>query len=138
MTLQATLPPVPGRAHASRQGDCPVLRWPEELAGRAWDGGCETWEDVRFAARSARVLSHLQAAADERDVVALMTQQDFAQDLLAAALGLPSPIGGGLTFNLNNTATVFLECPAHAGACGVRTVHWMNRTAHLSADLLTH
>lgn len=67
-----------------------------------------------------------------------MTHQDVVQDLLAAALGLPSLIGGGLTYILNNTATVFLECPAPAGECGVRTVHWMNRTAHLSVDLLTH
>lgn len=49
--------PVPRWDHASLQGDGPVLHWPEELAGRAWDGGCEAWEDVRFATRAARVTS---------------------------------------------------------------------------------
>jgi len=130
--------PVLGRDHASLQLDCPTLRWPHELEGRAWDGGCEAWEDARFKARAANVITHLRTISSEADVVALITHQDFAQYLLADVLGLPTPSGNVLTFLLNNTATAHVECWTDASDATHRIVHWINRTCHLGPGLLTH
>ncbi|UBV45088.1 histidine phosphatase family protein (plasmid) [Deinococcus taeanensis] len=114
--------PVPGRDHASLLLDCPALQWPQDLTGRAWDGGCEPWADAHFTARAAAVLAHLQATDGDADVMALITHQDFAQYLLAHVLGLPAQ-QSALTFQFNNTATAHIEVRATAGGPTYRTVH---------------
>lgn len=130
--------PVLGREHTSLQMECPVLQWPEELEGKAWDGGCEAWEDRRFKERAANVLTQLQAIASEADVITLITHQDFAQYLLAHVLELPSRRGHALTFLFNNTATAHIELRANGKGSVHRIAHWINRTSHLNSDLITH
>ncbi|WP_102126160.1 histidine phosphatase family protein [Deinococcus planocerae] len=132
--LEGGFTPVMGRDHVSLLADCPVLVWPEELHGQAWGGGCEPWDHAGFAKRAVSVGRHLRKAADEADVVALITHHDFAQHLIAELLGLPALPGKALTFRLNNTATAHLELNADSGA---RAVHWINRTCHLTPDHLT-
>lgn len=129
--------PVAGRDHASLQVDCPALLWPEELQGRAWNGGCEPWESAHFATRAAVVNARLRRTAREADVVALITHHDFAQYLVAELLGLPALNGGTLTFRLNNTATARIELGVDAAGAEARVLHWFNRVGHLTPDLVT-
>ncbi|MBB5233462.1 histidine phosphatase family protein [Deinococcus budaensis] len=129
--------PVMGRDHVSLQIDCPDLLWPDEIRGQAWEGGGEPWDPTGFAGRAANVSRHLRRVADEADVVALITHHDFAQYLIAELLGLPALHGEGLTFRLNNTATAHIELIPDPSGSDRRVLHWVNRTAHLTPDLLT-
>ncbi len=128
--------PVAGRDHVALSVECPPLLWPHALQGQPWDGGCEPWEAEGFTARAARVSAHLQARAQDADVVALVTHHDFAQYLMADLLGLSALNGVSLTFRLNNAATAYLELDGESGVNG-RLLHWCNRTDHLSPGLIT-
>lgn len=121
--------PVTGRDHASLRLDCPPLVWPDDLAGRPWDGGHEPWEPARFQARAARVAAALRGVTGAR-VVALVTHHDFAGYLLAELLGLPSPGSGGPVFRLDNTGTARLTLGP-----GQAAVHGLNRVDHLPREL---
>ncbi|SMB78282.1 histidine phosphatase family protein [Deinococcus hopiensis] len=129
--------PVTGRDHGSLRNDCPALVWPEDLQGRAWDGGAEPWEHTRFTARAAHVTAVLRSLAGEADALALITHHDFAQHVLADLLGLPAPDGGALTFRLHNTGTAYIELRPDGPGPGTRLLHWINRTDHLTPDLVT-
>ncbi|MPY68006.1 histidine phosphatase family protein [Deinococcus sp. SDU3-2] len=129
--------PVTGRNHASLLGDCPVLEWPADLQGQAWDGGAEPWEQARFTARAASVTAGLRGIAQEADVIALITHHDFVQHLMADLLGLPTLNGEALTFRLNNTGTVRIEMRANPAGAESRVLHWINRTCHLTPELIT-
>lgn len=129
--------PVTGRDHISLLTDCPALVWPEELHGRAWEGGCEPWDSAGFATRAASVSHRLRADAAEADVVALVTHHDFAQYLLAELLGLPALNGEALTFRMNNAATARIELSADSAGAERRVLHWLNRTCHLPPELVT-
>ncbi|GMA17521.1 histidine phosphatase family protein [Deinococcus metallilatus] len=129
--------PVAGRDHASLQVDCPALLWPEDLCGQVWDGGCEPWEQARFAARAASVTARLRRVADEADVIALITHHDFAQYLTSDLLDLPALSGEALTFRLNNAATACIELGLDSAGTERRLLHWFNRVCHLTPDLIT-
>lgn len=131
---QGGFTPVMGRNHASLLAECPALLWPEDIHGRAWDGGCEPWESASFAARAAGVGDRLRRVAGEAEVIALITHHEFAQYLIADLLGLPAPDGEALTFRLHNTATAHIEL---SGEADRRVLHWSNRTCHLTPDLVT-
>lgn len=129
--------PVVGRDHASLQVDCPALLWPEELHGRAWNGGHEPWESTHFAARAASVTARLRRVASDADVVALITHHDFAQYLIADLLELSASSGEALTFRLNNTATAYIELNVTPAGTNHRMLHWFNRACHLTPDSVT-
>jgi len=71
-------------------------------------------------------------------VVALVTHGWFGQFLLRAFIGWPASDDGDIDawFELNNTGTVLVQCPALWGDRPV-DIRWVNRTDHLPPELLT-
>jgi 2,3-bisphosphoglycerate-dependent phosphoglycerate mutase len=128
--------PHAGSPASVLQACSPRLILPSDVGDDGWYH--RPFETPAIAWKRARlVINQLTARYGETDhLVAAVTHSWFMQYLMRAVIGWPAPDDGNLTsyFMLNTTASVFLSFP---GLNSPTEIRWVNRTDHLTDDLLT-
>ena len=129
--------PYAGLGRSRLAEHCPRLVLPEEATDQGWYHR-DIEPRLRGWKRAKKVVKRLFAQYGETETVAMVTHGLFINMLLWSAMGVKPPDPEptlGTWHQLNNTATVMLTAP---GPYGERLwVNWVNRTDHLTPDLLT-
>ncbi|MDR0284446.1 MAG: phosphoglycerate mutase family protein, partial [Propionibacteriaceae bacterium] len=128
----------PGEGRAALAGLCPRLLLPSTVTDDGW-----YFHDIETRAEGWARANQLAGAlldqfGDGDNLVALVAHGLFGQLLLRAYMGWEPDLGDpwpDTWLRLNNTATALLTVPGDYGERAL--VHWINRTDHLTPDLLS-
>ncbi|MBK9229795.1 MAG: histidine phosphatase family protein [Anaerolineae bacterium] len=120
---------LPGRTRTDLQAEFPQAILPDTIGEDGWWwGGRETRPESLL--RAGRVMERLAAWAGTDERICMMTHGAFSDRLLKV---YGQQALDGVAYFLVNTAISRLDVPA-AGRISIR---YLNRCAHLTADLLT-
>ena len=120
------------------QAISPRLVLPSDVDETGWYHRPYETDEVAWK-RARLVISQLGGQYGGTDhLVAIVTHAWFSQLLMRAMIGWPAREDGTLDawFGLNNTGTVLIQAPALWGGRAV-DILWVNRTDHLTAELMT-
>lgn len=126
---------VPGKSRAEFEAIYPTLILPNSLNAHGWWNRPFEAKDAR-AGRAERFVQELLARhGNTPDRVAVISHGNFYRYTLAAILRMPDP--DDYFFALNNTAHSHIDFGESGEAEAHTTIVYLNRTDHLSSELLT-